>query len=208
MTTPVYAHKVDWEGPALDELAGAVVFNAPRPLRGPLTWTGEVRHGAFYAAVWPETPRRDALVAANTADDAREVQFVDNAAVERMVAAELARAGYSLADYHDIGMSTGDVARNRGYPWRDVAAPDELTYYALFNRGDHFVGVTTVEPPRSPRDNRYGVVTVVGSMEEALRLREAGTIPRDAADAMVAGFIAHHFGGHRAAAPEPPEASL
>lgn len=40
----------------VQDLAGRgwTVYNAPRPLMGAETWTGEFRHGVFYAAVPPD----------------------------------------------------------------------------------------------------------------------------------------------------------
>jgi hypothetical protein len=35
---------------------GWLIFNAPRPLWGQRQWTGEFRHGIFYAAVDPAEP--------------------------------------------------------------------------------------------------------------------------------------------------------
>lgn len=122
-TETVYAHKATWEGPPLAELVGATVYNAPRPLLGDPdrhgTWTGEFRRGIFYAAIWPDTAVGEKLVRANLADDAAEVRFVDNADIERILTDQLAKDGYSLADYHEIGMTTQEAAHHHGLPWHE-----------------------------------------------------------------------------------------
>lgn len=123
----IYVNRADWEGPPLDLLAEARVFNAPRPLYGDGsrggTWTGQFRAGTFYAAVWPNTYRAEWLIQANERDGASEVIFVDNADVERMLTEQLAKHGYRIEDYTAIGMTIGQAAAEHRLPWHEEEGP-------------------------------------------------------------------------------------
>lgn len=44
---------------------GTLVFNAARPLYGDHTWRGSFHQGIFYAAVLPDSDRRDAFIKRN-----------------------------------------------------------------------------------------------------------------------------------------------
>ena len=52
------------------------IFNAPRPLCGTVTWTGEFLTGIFYAAVDPADPAAAAFIAHNRRDAAVVVEYV------------------------------------------------------------------------------------------------------------------------------------
>src|SRR5689334_1874884 len=94
----VTVNRAAWDGP--DDLPDdAVIVNAPRPLTGLVTWTGQFRHGVFYAAA-PRVPggpdpferfgwRRD---------DAWSVEFIDNAEIERRVMAKVAEYDTTLEE--------------------------------------------------------------------------------------------------------------
>lgn len=54
---------------------GWIVFNAPRPLYGHWTWTGEFRSGIFYVAVDPAGEQATAFIKRNHENDARIVRW-------------------------------------------------------------------------------------------------------------------------------------
>jgi hypothetical protein len=115
----VVAHVADWpeDRPATGE--EWEVWNAPRPLVGEQEWTGDFRHGIFYAAARRKSERFGYYGVANFRDDARTVVVVDNATVEAETARRIAERGYTLADYTDAGYTLADAADENGLPWRD-----------------------------------------------------------------------------------------
>ena len=90
---------------------GWLIVNAPRPLLGEVTWTGEFRHGVFYAA----SPEEHTGIFGWEADDAWRVRFTDNAAIEAVVLAKFAEYGYGSAD--DAGVTVAEQAECMGLPW-------------------------------------------------------------------------------------------
>lgn len=77
---------------------GWLIFNAPRPLAGHRTGTGDFRHGIHYAAVDPTAPDAEQMKRRNTADDGWLVGYVTQANVDAW-AVEFAREnGYDLSD--------------------------------------------------------------------------------------------------------------
>lgn len=113
----VYAHRAQWDVVPLSELESATIYNAPRPLYGHRVWPGSFRHGSFYAAIWDDQPYAEDYRRRNIELDASVIEIVDNEAVQRIVEQQLADAGYSLADYAEIGMGIAEVAAERGLPW-------------------------------------------------------------------------------------------
>jgi hypothetical protein len=107
----VLVNRAAWETPEPipDDWA---VANAPRPIAGRITWTGQFRHGTFYAA-GPYTPE---LTASWCRDDAWPVTFTDNAEIARKVEAKLAEYETTL---DELGMSMGDLACDMQLPWHE-----------------------------------------------------------------------------------------
>lgn len=113
-----YANAAKWDQP--NEVGDDwTVWNAPRPLFGEVNWTGEFRSGVFYAAAAPDDPFYDRYAERNAAQDARIVEVVTNDDLERVLADRLAENGYTVADYHDAGFTTGETARQHGLPWHE-----------------------------------------------------------------------------------------
>lgn len=56
------------------------IFNAPRPLWGTETWSGEFCKGVLYAAIQPGAEREEWMEEENRRLDAKELVFVDRAA--------------------------------------------------------------------------------------------------------------------------------
>jgi len=120
-----YAHKATWDGPPLDELAGAMIYNAPRPLYGHRAWPGPFLHGSFYAAVFDAQENAEFCRRQNEKLDASRVELVDNDDVKCLIEQQLTEAGYSLADYEEIGMGLREVAHERGLPWHEEDGSDD-----------------------------------------------------------------------------------
>ena len=116
----VLVNVADWDGPELPD--GWCVVNAPRPLLGERTWTGEFRHGIFYAAGPNRLPpggfersRAEGIVAQWAADDAWPVEFITDAEVEALVLAKFAEYGYASAD--EAGVTVAEQAACMGLPY-------------------------------------------------------------------------------------------
>lgn len=85
------------------------VFNAPRPLRGDVTWEDDFRHGRFYAAVNPDGDRAAQMVKDNLSLDAWEVSYLGDDEMRELV------MGY----YHTIAAGRGmkpEQVEKIGYP--------------------------------------------------------------------------------------------
>jgi hypothetical protein len=108
-----------WDGPPLDGPLfgdGWVLVNAPRPLAGPVTWTGHFRHGTFYATgPGPGTEDGDRLAKLWAADDAWPVVFTTNAAIEEAVLAKFAEYGYGSAE--EAGVTIAEQAACMQLPY-------------------------------------------------------------------------------------------
>lgn len=75
--------------------AGWLVFNAPRPIYGAVTWQGVFLHGIFYAAVDPadgEYSRQ--YMEANGKFDAYLIRYIDMTDVESWLTAHCIEKGY------------------------------------------------------------------------------------------------------------------
>ncbi len=99
----VLVNVASWTG-VPDIPDGWLIGNAPRPISGQITWTGDFRHGIFYAAA-PEVPGGTFGWAA---DDAWLVEFITNEEIERRVDAKLAEYDYSSPE--EAGMTYEEVA--------------------------------------------------------------------------------------------------
>lgn len=114
----VRANVAAWDGPtAPDVLPEWVVVNAPRPLPGRVTWEGSFRCGIFYAAGPPDD--FDQLGDAWRRLDARQVELLDNAEVERRVRAYLVANGYETPEV--LGLTIPEIAAcmEEPLPWHE-----------------------------------------------------------------------------------------
>lgn len=110
----------DWDGPAPEDSPdGWLIANAPRPLAGPVTWTGEFRHGIFYAAA----PAIREGTFGWEADDAWLVEFVTDEQIRARVVAHLAERGYPpLEELEAEGLTVAEIAGpSLGLPWHGGA---------------------------------------------------------------------------------------
>jgi hypothetical protein len=114
----------DWDGPPTGEFGpGEVIVNAPRPLAGPRTWTGEFRHGVFYASGDPDADN-GRLQRSWDADDAWPVVFTTNAAITEAVTAKLRDHGYTgslTAMLDESGCTVPELAAMMELPWHEDA---------------------------------------------------------------------------------------
>jgi hypothetical protein len=123
--TTFLVNSAGWDGPADLDPAWLIV-NAPRPLLGDRTWQGQFRHGIFYAAMPATAPegdefrqRRHADVLRSwQADDAWQVEFIDDTEIERRCVAR-AREQYGYADRAALEADgiTIDMLTEGLYPW-------------------------------------------------------------------------------------------
>jgi len=90
-----------------------LIVNAPRPLAGPITWTGQFRHGIFYAAAPEILPGTFGWAA----DDAWLIQFITNDQIEKLVLAKFAEYGYDSAAA--AGVTIAEQAYCMGLPWHE-----------------------------------------------------------------------------------------
>ena len=118
----VLVNVVAWDGPELPD--GWTIVNAPRPLLGERTWTGQFRHGVFYAAGPNQLPpggseraRAEGIVRSWAADDAWPVEFITNDEIERLVLAKFAEYGYASAD--EAGVTIAEQAACMQLPWHE-----------------------------------------------------------------------------------------
>jgi hypothetical protein len=121
----VIVNIAEWEGPALPP--GWIIVNAPRSLAGERTWTGDFRHGIFYAAGPDQLPAggrerelAERVVASWAADDAWQVVFFDDAEIERRVLAKFTEYGYK--DEDEAGVTIAEQAACMGLPWHGTDA--------------------------------------------------------------------------------------
>ena len=98
----VLVNRAQWDGPDVPD--GWLIVNAPRPLLGEQTWTGQFRHGTFYAA----SPEIRGGSFGWKADDAWLVRFITDADVEQLVLAKFAEYGYASAE--DAGVTIAEQA--------------------------------------------------------------------------------------------------
>jgi hypothetical protein len=114
-----------WTGPELPGLV--LIVNAPRPLLGTWTWQGDCRHGIFYAAMAAQPPEGDEwerghyadILRLWEADDAWQVEFIDDAEIERRALAK-ARDKYHYADVAAIeadGLTLADFIETLQLPY-------------------------------------------------------------------------------------------
>lgn len=104
----------DWDdSPHQDIPDGWIIANAPRPLTGPITWTGKFRHGIIYAAA----PTIPGGTFGWEADDAYLVEFISNAEIRRRVLAKFAEYGYASED--EAGVTIAEQAACMELPWHD-----------------------------------------------------------------------------------------
>lgn len=114
-TQTVLINAAQW-APPQEIPPGWVVANAPRPITGPIRWTGEFRHGTFYAAAEPTPEARASWLA----DDAWPVELITNAEIERRALAKLAEYGYATPE--DAGMTFAELAGMLQLPYAEQAA--------------------------------------------------------------------------------------
>ena len=111
----VLIHTADIDSAHADRIAtqGLVIVNAPRPIYGTITWTGQYRHGTFYAA-----GTRAEYGAHWDQDDAWDVITLSNAASITAVKAYLLGRG---GDYWECAsaFSDKDLAGMYRMPWKD-----------------------------------------------------------------------------------------
>jgi hypothetical protein len=122
----ILVNTADWDGPA-GLPAGWLIANAPRPLNGERTWQGQYRHGVLYAAM-PADPggdqwdrdRHAAILRSWERNDARLVEFIDDAEIERRCLAKAAGYGYvDRAALEADGLTIADLAASSlQLPWR------------------------------------------------------------------------------------------
>jgi hypothetical protein len=118
MSGVVVVNVADW-APPVEVPEGFMVANAPRPIAGELTWTGDFRHGIFYAA---HPADRDGILDSWGADDAWPVEFIDNAEIMRRVLAKLAEHGYASVEAAAAeAIEVGDVVAMMQLPWHGDA---------------------------------------------------------------------------------------
>lgn len=94
--------------------SGWPVVNAPRPLRGQVTWTGPFRHGVFYAA----SPVPEEGLFGWEADDAWPVTLITNEEITARVNAKLARHGFASAEEADC--TVAELAASYDLPWAEA----------------------------------------------------------------------------------------
>jgi hypothetical protein len=75
---------------------GWEVYNAPRPIYGTVSWTGDFRHGSFYVAIDPKDERASFMIKENNLLRAYRLEYVSKEAVIKEVEAEL------KAEYPDL----------------------------------------------------------------------------------------------------------
>jgi hypothetical protein len=127
MDERVLVNQAAWDGPDLPE--GWLIVNAPRPLLGKKTWTGQFRHGVFYAA-GPDPAQlaegsfergiAEGRVRSWKSDDAWPVVFTSNAEIERQVLAKFAEYGYASED--EAGVTIAEQAACMRLPWYEATA--------------------------------------------------------------------------------------
>jgi hypothetical protein len=98
----------------VDVELGWVIWNAPRPLYGRVTWTGKFVAGVLYAA-----GPRDEYERLNAQQDAVEIVMVPNDYLATVTRQLVEADGHTLADYEEVDMGVGDVARHYGLPWHE-----------------------------------------------------------------------------------------
>ncbi|MFF0770904.1 hypothetical protein ACFYUK_18610 [Nonomuraea wenchangensis] len=92
---------------------GLAVVNAPRPVAGNLTWTGEFRHGRYYAA-----GNLQQMAEGWHADDAVLLVEITPQAVVRKIGRYIADHGYTLEEIANAYEGAiGDTAHEMGLPW-------------------------------------------------------------------------------------------
>lgn len=69
--------------------ADAVIFNAPRPIVGTETWTGDFCCGVFYAYLTPTSQQRAFILESNCAMKATVLNFVDEEVSKAQIRAYL-----------------------------------------------------------------------------------------------------------------------
>jgi len=108
-----------------DLAEGAEIYNAARPLYGHKEWTGEFRHGVFYAAIYPDRDYADEYRRRNLELDAGVCITVTITDIERWGREYVARLNRERNEHRD----------NRGLPpvtdldYDDLDFEDVLTAY-------------------------------------------------------------------------------
>ena len=104
----------DWDGPEVPD--GWLIVNAPRPLAGQQTWTGQFRHGTFYAA----SPEIREGIFGWEADDAWLITFTSNEEIRVKCAALAAEYDYpDLAAAEADGITVEEIAATLLLPWHN-----------------------------------------------------------------------------------------
>jgi hypothetical protein len=112
----ILVNTADWDPRQGSEAVpdGWLIANAPRPIAGRMTWTGPFRHGIFYAA----SPAIPGGTFGWEADDARLVEFIDDAEIERRCAVKAAEYYPDLAAAIADGITVEILAQSLQLPWR------------------------------------------------------------------------------------------
>ena len=114
----------DWDKVSTDRPSdiGWAFWNAPREMAGSVAWTGEFRHGRFYAGETRDDSRFAEVQQRNAELDGYPVVVLTDDEVCDAVAWYVRRQGYTLAQCQDAGVEFSDLAEELRLPWRDSTA--------------------------------------------------------------------------------------
>jgi hypothetical protein len=82
------------------------IYNAPRPLAGDRTWTGDFLTGRFYAAVDPAGPYAEEYTRRNVQNDAARLEYITPEEWDQAVTAY----GATMAEEYGIDLADFDRA--------------------------------------------------------------------------------------------------
>ncbi len=94
-----------------------LIFNAPRPLCGARCWTGEFRHGIYYAAVDPADYAAAVFVRQNDNLDGYLTEYPTEAEVRLHAAAKI--AVYSARCDYPLTLDDYDYSDYQEWFWHD-----------------------------------------------------------------------------------------
>lgn len=97
---------------------GWSVFNAPRPLPGTEDELGDFRHGTFYVAVDPASPRAEWCLREIRDLDGWPVQLISNEEIQARVRAHLGDE-IPLEEALESWGGWPQLARAGGWPWHE-----------------------------------------------------------------------------------------